>query len=62
MIAKAAPEELYRLMACFRYNDNWREWDDDLAAGSVHLIETLEFLLALRKIGSWLCARSGGTR
>ena len=32
-------------------NDNWREWDDDLAAGSVHLIETLEFLLALRKIG-----------
>ena len=32
-------------------NDNWREWDDDMAVGSVHLIETLEFLLALRKIG-----------
>ena len=32
-------------------NDNWREWDDDLAVGSVHLIETLEFFLAVRKIG-----------
>ena len=26
-------------------NDNWREWDDDMAVGSVHLIETLEFFL-----------------
>ena len=32
-------------------NDNWREWDDDLAAGSVHLLETLEFLHAVRRIG-----------
>ena len=31
-------------------NDNWREWDDDMAVGSVHLIETLEFLHALRQI------------
>jgi xylose isomerase len=31
------------------FNDNFRSWDDDLAAGSVHLIETLEFLLALRR-------------
>lgn len=31
-------------------NDNWREWDDDMAVGSVHLVETLEFLLALRQI------------
>ena len=31
-------------------NDNWREWDDDLPVGSVHLIETLEFFLALRQI------------
>lgn len=31
-------------------NDNWREWDDDMAVGSVHLIETLEFLYALRQI------------
>jgi xylose isomerase len=32
-------------------NDNWREWDDDMPVGSVHLIETLEFFLALRQIG-----------
>ena len=32
-------------------NDNWREWDDDLPVGSIHLIETLEFFLALRQIG-----------
>ncbi len=32
-------------------NDNWREWDDDLTVGSIHLIETLEFLLYLREIG-----------
>jgi xylose isomerase len=32
-------------------NDNWREWDDDMTVGSVHLVETLEFLLALRTIG-----------
>lgn len=31
-------------------NDNWREWDDDMAVGSVHLLETLEFLYALRQI------------
>jgi xylose isomerase len=31
-------------------NDNWREWDDDMAVGSVHLIETLEFMQALRQI------------
>jgi xylose isomerase len=28
-------------------NDNWREWDDDLTVGSVHVIETLEFIDAL---------------
>lgn len=33
------------------FNDNFRSWDDDLAVGSVHLIETLEFLLALRRYG-----------
>jgi xylose isomerase len=32
-------------------NDNWREWDDDMAVGSVHLIETLEFFQEVRKIG-----------
>ena len=37
-------------------NDNWREWDDDLTVGSVHLIETLEFIVALKAInwtGLW---------
>lgn len=32
-------------------NDNWRGWDDDLPVASVHLFETIEFLLALREIG-----------
>jgi xylose isomerase len=32
-------------------NDNFRSWDDDMAVGSVHLIETLEFLLALKRAG-----------
>src|SRR3954469_4951685 len=32
-------------------NDNWREWDDDLPVASIHLVETLEFFLALRQIG-----------
>lgn len=31
-------------------NDNWRGWDDDLPVASVHLFETLEFLLALREL------------
>jgi xylose isomerase len=31
------------------FNDNFRSWDDDLTVGSVHLVETLEFLLALRR-------------
>ena len=30
-------------------NDNFRSWDDDLAVGSVHFVETLEFLLTLRR-------------
>jgi xylose isomerase len=32
-------------------NDNFRSWDDDLAVGSVHLMETLEFLLTLKRAG-----------
>ena len=31
-------------------NDNWREWDDDMTVGAVHITESLEFMLALRKI------------
>ena len=57
LLARETPAEAVQLAArhegltSVEVNDNWREWDDDLAAGSVHLIETLEFLLALRKIG-----------
>jgi xylose isomerase len=32
-------------------NDNFRSWDDDLTVGSVHIVETLEFLLSLRRAG-----------
>lgn len=32
-------------------NDNFRGWDDDLTVGSVHLLETIEFLLVLRRAG-----------
>ncbi|MFN8519916.1 MAG: sugar phosphate isomerase/epimerase [Chloroflexota bacterium] len=32
-------------------NDNLREWDDDMVVGSVHPVETLEFLWGLRQIG-----------
>ncbi|MFW5709574.1 MAG: sugar phosphate isomerase/epimerase family protein [Chloroflexota bacterium] len=54
--AKETPAEAVQLAHRFgkltsvEINDNWREWDDDLTVGSVHLIESLEFMLALRKI------------
>ena len=31
-------------------NDNWRLWDDDMIAGSVHTIEYLELFYWLRKL------------
>lgn len=57
LFAKETPAEAVRLAArhgrltSVELNDNWREWDDDMTVGSVHLVETLEFLLALRAIG-----------
>jgi xylose isomerase len=33
------------------FNDNWRMWDDDMAAGSVHTIELLELVYWLDRIG-----------
>lgn len=57
LFAKETPAEELQLLArrgrlrSVEVNDNWREWDDDLSVGSVHLIETLDFLLALRRIG-----------
>jgi xylose isomerase len=32
-------------------NDNFRSWDDDMTVGSVHMVETLEFLLSLKRAG-----------
>ena len=55
--AKETPAEVihiaYRLgkLTSIEINDNWREWDDDMTVGSVHLIETLEAMLAVRQIG-----------
>jgi xylose isomerase len=57
LLAKETPAEEIQLIARrgkltnVELNDNWREWDDDLTVGSVHLTETLEFVHALRTIG-----------
>jgi xylose isomerase len=54
--AKETPADVLQLVSrrgklvSVELNDNWRDWDDDMAVGSVHLLETLEFLLALRHI------------
>jgi xylose isomerase len=62
IFAKEAPADALQLvhragkLYGVEMNDNWREWDDDLTVGSVHLIETLEFIDALRRIewtGLW---------
>ena len=56
LFAKETPADVLHLvndhgrLFTVEINDNWREWDDDLPVGSVHLIETLEFFLALRQI------------
>jgi xylose isomerase len=54
--AKETPAEVVQLVArrgklvSVEVNDNWREWDDDMTVGAIHLTESLEFMLALRKI------------
>src|SRR5262245_19079865 len=54
--AKETPADVLQLVSrrgklvSVEVNDNWREWDDDMAVGSVHLVETLEFLHVLRQI------------
>jgi xylose isomerase len=54
--AKETPADVLQLVSrrgklvSVEVNDNWREWDDDMAVGSVHLIETLEFLHGLHQI------------
>jgi xylose isomerase len=57
LFAKETPADVLSLvhdhgrLFTIEVNDNWREWDDDLAVGSIHLIETLEFFHAVRRIG-----------
>jgi len=57
LFAQETPAEVVELvhrrkrLTSVELNDNWRQWDDDLTVGSVHLVETLEYLWALRKIG-----------
>ena len=57
LFAKETPADVLHLindhgrLFTVEVNDNWREWDDDQPVGSIHLIETLEFFLALRDIG-----------
>lgn len=56
LFAKETPADVLQLvhkhgkLISVEVNDNWREWDDDLAVGSLHIVETLEFLHALRRI------------
>ena len=56
LFAKETPADVVQLVSrrgklvSVEVNDNWREWDDDMVVGSVHLVETLEFLHALRQI------------
>ena len=56
LFAKETPADVVQLVSrrgklvSVEVNDNWREWDDDMAVASVHLIETIEFMYALRKI------------
>ena len=57
LFAKETPADVLQLvndhgrLFTVEVNDNWREWDDDLPVGSVHLVETIEFFLGLRQIG-----------
>jgi xylose isomerase len=56
LFAKETPADVLQLVSrrgklvSVEVNDNWRDWDDDMAVGSVHLLETIEFLFALRQI------------
>lgn len=57
LLAGETPAEAVQLvhrrgrLVSVELNDNWRGWDDDLPVASVHLFETIEYLLAVRGIG-----------
>jgi len=40
----------------FHFNDNYRSWDDDMIVASVHLVETLELMYWIKRVGykGWL--------
>lgn len=57
LFAKENPAEVLQLvhstgrLVDIELCDNYREWDDDLTAGALHVIETLEFIHVARQIG-----------
>ncbi|MEN3186252.1 MAG: TIM barrel protein [Atribacterota bacterium] len=57
LMAKENPGEVVSILAKegvlynIHFNDAYREWDDDLIAGSTNLYETLEFLHYIKKSG-----------
>ena len=57
LFAKENPAEALSLvhsrgrLVDIELDDNYREWDDDLTAGALHLVETLEFLHIVGQIG-----------
>lgn len=57
LLAGETPAEAVQLvhrrgrLVSVELNDNWRGWDDDLPVASVHLFETIEYVLAVRRIG-----------
>lgn len=57
LFAKESPAAALQLvhrrgrLVSVELNDNRLEWDDDLTVASNHLLETIEFLLAVRTIG-----------
>ncbi len=57
LFAKETPADVLQLvhrrgrLVSVEVNDNLREWDDDMIVGSVHPVDTLEFLWGLRQIG-----------
>jgi xylose isomerase len=57
LFAKETPADVLQLvhrrgrLVSVEVNDNLREWDDDMIVGSVHPVDTLEFLWTLRQIG-----------
>ena len=46
----------YGKLTYLHLNDNYRSWDDDMMVGSVHLVEYLELVYWLRRLGyeGWL--------